>query len=73
MRGVPALDVTALHSLEGLYATCQKKNIKLLFSHVQEQPMHAMEKSGFMDTVGKDNFRKNIDDALSYATSILAK
>ncbi|MDE7424724.1 MAG: sulfate permease [Lachnospiraceae bacterium] len=73
MRGVPALDVTALHSLEGLYATCKKKNIKLLFSHVQEQPMHAMEKSGFIEMVGKDNFRKNIDDALSYTTELLAK
>lgn len=73
MRGVPALDVTALHSLEGLYTTCKKKNIKLLFSHVQEQPMHVMEKSGFADIIGRDNFRKNIDDALSYATDLLAE
>lgn len=71
MRGVPALDVTALHSLESLYESCKKKNIKLLFSHVQEQPMHAMEKSGFADIVGKDNFRKNIDDALSHAATLL--
>lgn len=71
MRGVPAMDVTALHSLEGLYATCKKKNINLVFSHVQEQPYHTMEKAGFTDMVGTDNFRKNIDDALEYAGSLL--
>ena len=71
MRGVPAMDVTALHSLEGLYASCKKKNINLVFSHVQEQPYHTMEKAGFTDMVGTDNFRKNIDDALEYAGSLL--
>ena len=71
MRGVPALDVTALHSLEGLVTTCQKKNIKLLFSHVQDQPYHAMEKAGFTQLVGIQNFRENIDDALEYAETLL--
>lgn len=73
MRGVPALDVTALHSLEGLVSTCRKKNIKLLFSHVQEQPYHAMEKAGFTQLVGEENFRENIDDALEYANALLVK
>lgn len=73
MRGVPALDVTALHNLEGLLQTCQKKHIKLLFSHVQEQPMNAMEKAGFVEKAGKENFRKNIDDALEYANTLLGK
>ena len=72
MRGVPALDATALHSLENLYASCKKKNIQLLFSHVQEQPYHTMEKAGFVDTVGQKHFRKNIDDALAYANSLVS-
>lgn len=71
MRGVPAVDVTALHSLEGLYDTCRKKNIQLLFSHVQEQPYQAMEKAGFTNLIGTDNFRENIDDALAYAQTLL--
>lgn len=73
MRGVPALDVTALHSLENLFKTCKKKHIQLLFSHVQEQPLNTMKKAGFYELVGKDNFRKNIDDALEYASTILKK
>ena len=73
MRGVPAVDVTALHSLEGLVETCRKKNIKILFSHVQEQPYRAMEKAGFTQLVGTENFRENIDDALEYAGVLLEK
>lgn len=73
IRGVPAMDVTALHSLEGLYDTCKKKGIKLLFSHVQDQPYHTMDKAGFIQQLGETNFRKNIDDALDYATSLLAQ
>ena len=71
MRGVPAMDVTALHNLEGLSAACKKKNIHLVFSHVQQQPFRTMEKAGFVDTIGKQNFRKNIDDALEYANTLL--
>lgn len=70
MRGVPALDATALHSLEGVLDTCKKKNITLIFSHVQEQPMSVMEKAGFCNMVGTENFKKNIDEALAWAETL---
>ncbi len=65
MRGVPSLDVTAMNALETLYKTCQKKGVRLIFSHVNAQPLHAMQKSGFYDTVGAENFCDHIDDALA--------
>lgn len=67
MRGVPALDVTAMHSMEQLYDKCVKYNIKLVFSHVNEQPMNTMRKCGFVEKVGEENFREHIDDALEWA------
>ena len=70
MRGVPAMDATAIHTFEDLLATCKKKNITLIFSHVQEQPLSVMKKSGFYEAVGGKNFRPNIDDALAYAEQI---
>lgn len=70
MRGVPAMDATAIHTFEDLLATCKKKNITLIFSHVQEQPLSVMKKSGFYESVGGNNFRPNIDDALAYAEQI---
>lgn len=70
MRSVPALDVTALHTLEGIYDTCVKNNIKLVFSHVNEQPMSVLKKSGFVDKLGMDYFCKNIDEALVFAEEL---
>lgn len=67
MRSVPALDATAMRSLEQLYERCQKKGVQLVFSHVNEQPMHTMEKDGFVDLVGRENFCPHIDDALKRA------
>ena len=70
MRGVPALDATAMHALESLLDRCTEKGVKLVFSHVNEQPMKTMEKSGFIEKVGKDNFRPHIDDALEWAEKL---
>lgn len=71
MRGVPAVDATAMHSLEQLYEECKKHNVQLIFSHVNEQPYKTMEKDGFVELVGKDNFCKHIDEALERAASLL--
>ena len=70
MRGVPAIDATAMHSLEQLYDKCKKNNIQLVFSHVNEQPMNTMEKDGFLDLVGRENFKPHIDEALKRAAEI---
>ena len=70
MRGVPALDATAMHSMEELHKRCEEKGVKLVFSHVNEQPYKTMEKSGFIEKVGKDNFRPHIDDALEWASKL---
>lgn len=71
MRGVPALDATAMHSLEQFYDRCKERDIRLVFSHVNEQPMHTMQKDGFVDKVGEDNFRPHIDDAISWAEKLI--
>ena len=70
MRGVPALDATAMHAMEQLYERCNKQNIQLVFSHVNEQPYNTMKKSGFIEKIGADNFRPHIDDALEWAEKI---
>lgn len=67
MRGVPAMDVTALRSLRKINETCKKRNITLLLSHVQEQPRAMMAKAGFVTEVGAENFCANIDAALERA------
>ena len=71
MRSVPAMDITALHALEKVYATCQENDVTLVLSHVLEQPKHMMEKAGFIDKVGEQNFRENIDAALEWAAELV--
>lgn len=71
MRGVPALDATAMHSLENFYERCAQRDIQLVFSHVNEQPMNTMRKDGFTEKVGEDNFRPHIDDAIEWATALV--
>ncbi len=70
MRAVPALDASAMHSLEGLYERCEKKGVRMVFSHVNEQPMKTMVKDGFVKLVGEENFCPHIDDALRRAEEL---
>lgn len=70
MKGVPAMDATALRSLEEVLDDCRHKGITLLLSHVRDQPMHVMEKAGFVEKLGKENFCENIDAALERAKEI---
>ena len=67
MRAVPSLDSTALNALELLYKKCEKQGVRLIFSHVNDQPLQAMRKAGFYDKVGENNFCNHIDEALKMA------
>ena len=70
MRAVPALDITALNGLQHLWEECKGSHIRMIFSHVNEQPMSVLKKSGFYDEVGAENFLENIDAALAWAETI---
>lgn len=70
MRSVSAIDATAMHNLEELQADCGRRGIQMIFSHVNEQPMRVMEKAGFVEKVGRENFCAHIDDALKRAESL---
>ncbi len=70
MRSVNAIDATAMHNFEALLDTCKKKNVQLILSHVNEQPMQVMQKSGFYAAVGAENFCEHIDAALKRAEEL---
>lgn len=67
MRSVSAIDATAMHSLTELYEKCKKKGIQIILSHVNEQPKRVMDKSGFSQQIGVENFCEHIDAALERA------
>ncbi len=70
MRAVTAIDASALKALRELVIELKEKNIRVVLSHVNEQPFKAMEKDGLADLVGRNNFKHDIMEALSYAETI---
>ncbi|MGN0634266.1 MAG: SulP family inorganic anion transporter [Oscillospiraceae bacterium] len=70
MRNVPAIDATGIETLRKIIRKCEKHSIQVVFSHVNEQPMKAMNKAGFTDMIGRENFCDHIDTALERAAEI---
>lgn len=70
MRNVVSLDISAQRSLSALYAKYEKAGVKVLFSHVNAQPLSVMKKAGFFNMVGEESFLNNIDEALEKAKEL---
>lgn len=73
MQGVPSIDSTAMNALISLQEYCKKRNVALVLSHVNEQPMRALQKAGFANLIGHKNFCKNIDEAIARAEELIVK
>lgn len=67
MRSVNAIDATAMHSLTELLEKCERRGIRIILSHVNEQPKKVMDKAGFSERIGAENFCSHIDEALEVA------
>ncbi len=70
MRNVPAIDASGVAALTDVVSRCRKQGVKVVFSHVNPQPMHAMDKAGLVEIVGAENFCDHIDTALLRAGNI---
>ena len=71
MRSVSTIDATAMRNLELLYEDCKNRDVQLIMSHVNEQPMKVIHKAGFDQKLGSENFCAHIDEALSRAQEIV--
>lgn len=72
MRSVPAIDATAMNHLKAVQQKLEDNQVTMIFSHVQEQPLTAMKKAGFLEKVGTENICVNIDAALERAAEVCA-
>lgn len=75
MRHTHAVDATAIDAMTKLLRQCEKLNIKLYLTHVQEQPKKVLDKMGFAIKVGTDNIfdtkTEAIEDAYNYVKNKL--
>jgi len=73
MRKVLAMDATGLNALEDLYEKLRAKGKHLILSGPHTQPLFAMDRAGFLDSLGRENVCAHIDAALARAKEILDK
>jgi SulP family sulfate permease len=71
MRMVPAIDATGLQALEDVLKRTRREGGTLMLTGVAEQPRRAMEQSGFLEKIGRENVLDNIDAALQRARELL--
>ena len=73
MRSVPAIDATAMNALIALHDRCKAAGVKVILSHVNEQPLHAMKKAGFLDRLGDGCLAPHIDEAINRASELVSE
>ncbi len=71
LRKVPFIDSTGLNNLENLLQKSKGEKIQLIFSGVHPGAMKALEQSGLLDKVGKENVFDDIAPALLRAHDIV--
>jgi len=72
MRNVITIDATGLQALEDLLRRLRKGKTALLLVGVHAQPLFAMQRSQFVDTIGEDNLIGSLDEAFARAAEIIA-
>ena len=72
MRNVLTIDASGIHILEELASEARSNGYLLVFSAVSRSVYRVMRKSGFVDTVGRENFARDIYAALEIAERHLA-
>lgn len=65
MKDVPAIDLTGIHSLERLHLLCKKHGVKLFLTNLHSQTHKAIEKYGFIKTIGENNIFNDIKAAIN--------
>lgn len=71
MNYVPIMDATAYEGLKRIYKECKKRDIVLMLSEVQKQPMKVMERMSFMNVIGEENLFSAYDEAAATAVEIV--
>ena len=71
MRSVPSMDSTAMNAMNDLLKRCQQKGNYPDSLPCQSTAYEVMEKAGYVDKVGRENFCENIDAAIAKAEELV--
>jgi SulP family sulfate permease len=68
MRAVPAIDSTGIAALESFLMNCRKRKIRLIITEICQAPKAALDKAGFTESCGQENFMDTLEEALEAGT-----
>jgi len=71
MKNVHSMDATALNGLKQLDRRCKAQKILILYSETNTQPMKVLERSGFVDRIGKEHFFNTTVEAIQVANKVV--
>jgi SulP family sulfate permease len=67
MHRLISLDTSGLDALQHLHTTLERRSIRLILAHVNEQPLGLMRRSGFESRLGSENVAPTLADAYQRA------
>ena len=67
MHKVINIDTSGLDALEALHASLARRGGRLVLADLNEQPRSLLERSGFVETLGRENLFDRLDAALESA------
>ena len=65
------LDTTCLDTLAGVHRSLQKRGGDLVLCDANKHPLSLMQRSGFLDQLGRENLVANLPAALARADELL--
>ncbi len=69
MHKVINIDTTGLDALEALLHTLRQRGGRLILADLNQQPLSLLERSGFLDELGRENVFDDFDEALRAAAA----
>lgn len=73
MRHVSMLDATGYKVLKNIEEKCNKDNIKLVMSGVNDQPYKVMKNMGMVKRLGKERFNRKFKDAVILSNRLISE
>ncbi|GMO28327.1 MAG: sulfate permease [Termitinemataceae bacterium] len=64
MRDVPAVDSTGIAALESFLINCRKQKTRLVFCEIRPAPKAILERAGYIENVGAQNFFETLEQAV---------
>ena len=68
-----SIDASGLDTLRAIARELKKRGIPLVLAELNRDVFRTLRKAGFIDEIGRENLRRNLEDALAWAEGLQRK